>query len=187
MPAPTRLVVALLAAGVLVACGGSDGTTDAADDTSSSPASPSVSATTPDTGHDSEAGEPELIEIAGYEYSDEVGPVGNVCKMFTQEVIATCSVHKVTNLSQGFFIVMGFNPDLPLQGDVASNMLQGMAATGGKVTSEKVAGETVALAQAAGGVIVAGWEHDGVMYMAQSNDGDALEDFVTQYVTVQNA
>lgn len=187
MRAPTHVLVALLATGVLVACGGSGGTTDAADDASTAPTSPSVSATSADAGHDAEAGEPELIEVAGYEYSDDVGPVENVCNVFTEELIETCSVHKVTNLSQGFFIVMGFNPDLPLQGDVAASMLQGMAASGAKVKSEKVAGETVALAQAAGGVILAGWEQDGVMYMAQSDDGDALEDFVTQYVTEQNA
>jgi hypothetical protein len=181
-----RSLAVLAVAATVTACGSSGGTDQAADDTS--PVTmPSVSATT-DDGHAAQAGEPELVQVTGYDYSDDVGPVENICQLFSQDVISSCSAHAVSGLSQGYLIVMGFNPSLQLQGDVAANMLQGMAASGARVKTKTVAGETVALALAGDNkTLVAGWEHGGVMHMVQSDDGKALEDFVTKYVTEQNA
>ena len=140
-----RLIFMLVAvAALVVGCGGSSDT-QAGDD----PA-PSASAA-PSTGHAAETGEPELIAVPGFDYGDDVGPAGQVCDLFSEDMISECSVHTVTELGNGYLFVMGFAPDVPLSDTVAADMVKGMSTAGGRVKVEKVEGEDVALIDAGDG------------------------------------
>lgn len=105
-----KSLVILAAAATVASCGGSGANESVSGDNSSPPVSSASATETTDSSHPAEAGEPDLITVPGYDYVNATGALLNVCKMFSQLDIETCSVHEVTNLRAGYFVVVGLSP-----------------------------------------------------------------------------
>jgi len=179
----------LLVSTVLGACGGSDQDSDVGAAASSSLPSPSVSATTKNGGHAAEAGEPQLIQVEGYKYTDPTGPELNACKLFSDEIMKSCSVHGVSGLGTALLVQVQWEVDP--QAVPPGTMISGLAtifeqqnATVKKLT---IAGEPVIKATMPDGITtIYAWEHEEVLVMFQSDEPKDSVDFVTKYVTLLN-
>jgi hypothetical protein len=187
MRTSTCMFGALLAAVVLGGCGGSNGDSQAGEGTSGAPVSPSNSVTASDSGHTAEAGEPELIQVDGYKYTDPTGAEVNACKLFSDEIVEGCSVHGVSGLGMALLVEWQFNPDVVPPGTLVSSLNTTFAQQNATVKNLTITGEPVIRGTMPDGkTTLFAWEHEGVVAMFQSDEPQDAEDFVTQYVTQLN-
>jgi len=187
----SKVLAAAVALLLLAACSGSAGDDVAAGGTAT-PASPTAtplsSSAEPVSSHPAEAGEPMLVTVAGYDYIDPTGPEVNACRIFSEDLILGCSVHRVTRLGEALFVQWQFNPDLVPPGSMMSGMATTFGQQNARVRNVAIAGEPVMIGTMPDGVTtIYAWEHEGVLDMLQSSQPRSAKDFVTQYVTELNA
>ncbi len=183
-----QVLSVLLVGTVLGACGGSDQDSETGGAASSSPPSPSVSATTPNGGHAAEAGEPQLIQVEGYKYTDPTGLELNACKLFSDEIMKSCSVHGVSRLGMAFLVQWEFDPQAVPPGTMVSGLVTAFEQQNATVKKLTIAGEPTIKATMPDGITtIYAWEHEGVLVMFQSDEAKDSVDFVTKYVTLLNS
>jgi hypothetical protein len=183
-----RLLTALAAVLLVGACGGSGDGAEAGGAPANQPTTPIASTPTDVPSHAAESGEPTLVNVAGYEYLDPTGAITNACKLFSDEIMDSCSVHGVSRLGEGYIVLWGFNPDLVPPGTMVQGMTTTFEQQGAKAKSLVIAGEDVVRGTLPdGSTTLYAWEHDGVLGMVQSDRPDDAANFVTQYVTALNS
>lgn len=160
--------------------------------------------------HNAEAGEPPLVDVPGYVYTNPSAEVAAAYEAQVRQIneagaammpagsadiYVFWSLHEVgtadSDLSVGLALMKinqqcvnapTFNPDLVVTGIAGE-----MATKGGTVTTEQVDGETVAvLEDQAQDIAGLAWYHEGLVCMALGEDKDGVHAFAEAYITEQN-
>jgi hypothetical protein len=164
--------------------------------------------------HTTEAGEPTLIEVAGYAYTDpqaEEAAVWDATMTQVNEKVAAVlparfadipwvtswSLHAVNHATGGRdSLALGLieiNPqfaNVPYWDDefFLNSVAVGMVAKGTTATTETIDGETVAVARETGeDWATFTWFHEGTVGMTAGPDEDAVRAFAEAYITEQNS
>ena len=185
-----KVLGALVVSALLAACASGTTTTP-----SQGPAS---SSTSPVAVHTAQPGEPPLIQVAGYAYSDLKGDVAAAfdarswMRMMNKEAGATvvtgASAHAVKREGSGHILVMEFQiarkftNDPGAQKMMVNSIAGGLTGEGATVSQRTIASEQVAYAQPQQDLTIYAWFHDGVVTMTLGQKADETDTFVEQYL-----
>jgi hypothetical protein len=189
-------LLALAAASVLgaAACGGGGG--------GGAPAAPAASHTTgpaasPSALHTAQPGEPALIAVPGYAYTDpasaDVASAKEIVKSDPQ-VLKSASAHNVlrggTEIG-GIILVQvrsGFANLPEVQQAMMPEMAKAMAGSGAKVTQETIHTEKVLITNQSGHDVYVWYHaHAITIVVADSSNGSDIRGFVEAYLKTANA
>jgi hypothetical protein len=190
----TAALLALAAASVLgiAACGGGGGAPAAP--AASHPASPAAS---PSPLHAARPGEPALIAVPGYAYTDpasaDVASAKGILKSDPQ-VLKSVSAHNVlrSGTEIGGIILIQVKSryaNLPeVQRAIMPEMAKAMTGSGAKVTRETIHTEKVVITNQSGHGVYAWYHaHAITIVVADSSNGSDIRSFVEAYLKTANA